>query len=241
MAVYYLQDAKLYVAEHDLSGDVNSMTVAHEVDDLDVTTFGSGGARTRIAGLESVSLSHEGFWDGDTVGSAVYDEIAGSGSAVTVCPTDGTAGEAGFIFKAPHFSYSPGGQVGDVYGFSGSASGQTKLVRGTILTDAAAAVTSSGDGSGYQVGAATAGQTVYASLHVIAASGTTPTLDLTVESDDNGSFTTPATQITFTQATAATSEWKTAAGPVTDDYWRVSYTLGGTSPSFTFIVTLGIK
>jgi len=46
--------------------------------------------------------------------------------------------------------------------------------------------------------------------------------------------------ITFTQKTAVGSEWKEAAGPFTDDYWRVKYTVGGVDPSFTFAVGVGI-
>lgn len=238
MAVYYLQDCKLYVAEHDLSGDTSSGSLQHTVAELDATTFGNG-SRVRIAGIEDVALSYEGLWDGDTVGSSVYDEIGGSESAVTLCPTDGTEGEAGFIFKAPHFSYAPGGQVGELYKFSASASGSTRLVRGTVMADASAAVSATGNGTARQLGTVGAGQKVYASLHVIASSGS-PTLDVTVESDTSSGMSTPATQLTFTQATGATSEFLSAAGAITDDWWRVDYTFGGTG-TITFIVTVGIR
>jgi hypothetical protein len=62
-----------------------------------------------------------------------------------------------------------------------------------------------------------------------------------VESDDNGSMTSATTQITFPQKTFVTSEWLSAAGAITDDYWRVGYTIGGSTPSFNFAVVVGIR
>ena len=44
----------------------------------------------------------------------------------------------------------------------------------------------------------------------------------------------------FAQKTAVGHEWKEVAGPFTDDYWRVKYTIGGGSPNITFAVMLGI-
>ena len=72
-------------------------------------------------------------------------------------------------------------------------------------------------------------------LIVSAASGTSPTLDLKIQhSADN---TTYADLLTFTQATATTSEIKAVATSTTvNRYLKVSATIGGTSPSFTTIV-----
>jgi len=79
-------------------------------------------------------------------------------------------------------------------------------------------------------------------MHVTAFVGAAPTLDVIVESDDNSGFTTAVTRGTFAQATAATSEWLTpVAGAITDDWWRIGYTLGGTITSATFAVFIGIQ
>ena len=71
------------------------------------------------------------------------------------------------------------------------------------------------------------------------ATTSSPTLDVIIESDDNGSFSSATTRITHTQATAATSEFLSVAGAVTDDYWRASWTFGGTG-TITFAVIIGI-
>lgn len=74
-------------------------------------------------------------------------------------------------------------------------------------------------------------------LNITAVSGTTPTLDLTVEwSFDGGvTFLVGEPADTFTQKTAAGSGAKvfTAKG----NAYRVKWTIGGTTPSFTFSVT----
>jgi hypothetical protein len=80
----------------------------------------------------------------------------------------------------------------------------------------------------------------YALLHVFSASSG-DTLDVKVQSDVDDTFASATDVITFTQATAAGSELKTADGPVTDTWWRVSFTIAGNgSESFSFAVSFGI-
>jgi len=70
-------------------------------------------------------------------------------------------------------------------------------------------------------------------LDVTAASGTTPTLDVAVQtSHDGATWTTVAS---FARATGVGSERKRFSG--LDRYVRAVATLGGTTPSFTFSVT----
>lgn len=76
-------------------------------------------------------------------------------------------------------------------------------------------------------------------LNVSAASGTTPTLDVTIKSKDDtsGGWFTIAT---FTQKTAVGSELKTLSanlGSIIAVFWEI----GGTTPSFTFSVGFILK
>lgn len=76
-------------------------------------------------------------------------------------------------------------------------------------------------------------------LDVTAVAGTEPTLDVAVKSKD------PASGkwfdlVTFTQATGVTSEMKSVAGNL-GSLIAVFYTIGGTSPSFTFSVGAVLK
>ncbi len=73
-----------------------------------------------------------------------------------------------------------------------------------------------------------------AQLHVTAASGTTPTLDVVLEDtvDAGASWNVVGT---FAQKTAAGREVINVTTPFTDRL-RARWTVGGTTPSFTFSV-----
>lgn len=69
-------------------------------------------------------------------------------------------------------------------------------------------------------------------LNVTDVSGTSPTLDVVIQDSPDG--TTWYDKESFTQATAATSEAKRLTN--FGKFVRVKYTIGGTTPSFTFEV-----
>lgn len=81
------------------------------------------------------------------------------------------------------------------------------------------------------------GSVVSLLLDVTAASGTTPTLNLTVEESDDG--TTWRSAGTFAQKTAVSQERKSFS--VAGRYYRIAWTVGGTTPNFTFSVTGEMK
>lgn len=242
MSVYVLKDCKLYLAGYNLSGDMNSLSLSYEAEMLDRTTFASGGSREKLAGLLNVTADHEGYWEGgiDKVDEVLFNEIGTSHEVMTICPTDGVAGEKAFTTKTLLATYSPGGAVGEMLAFTVSAEGHDTLVQGTIMINGA--LTATGSGTARQLGAVSATQKLYASMHVVAVSGTTPSLTLKVQSDDASGFLSPTDRITFAAATAIGSQWATpVAGPISDSWWRLDYTITGTSPSFTVICVVGIQ
>jgi hypothetical protein len=111
-----------------------------------------------------------------------------------------------------------------------------------LLHEGSTARTVTGNGTARQLGLVGATQKLYASLHVVDAS-VADTLDVKIQSDDASGMGTPTDRITFTQATAVGAQYATpVSGPIaTDTWWRVSYTIGGTSPSFKFAVVVGIQ
>lgn len=97
---------------------------------------------------------------------------------------------------------------------------------------ASASRTASGN-SGVLGGHYGAYSSIRAQLEVTAASGTTPTLDVTIEDTlDGTSFNTIGT---FTQATGTTREVINITSTF-GDRLRVAWALGGTAPDFTFSV-----
>lgn len=79
-------------------------------------------------------------------------------------------------------------------------------------------------------------QTLRAQLNVSAASGTSPTLNVLIEDSVDGG-TTWNTVGTFAQKTAVSREVINVTAAFTD-MLRVLWTIGGTTPSFTFDVNV---
>lgn len=243
MAVAYWQDMSVLDGGYELAGHGKSVNLAASVNPLDATSINvSSGYVTLIGGLKSGTIDMSLMADG----SAGFDLHSFDNLGVPTIPksviTRSADGSVAYLMRGITLGYTPvEGAPGDLAmaRITGASSGV--LVRGRLLHPSSVARTSSSTGTGRQLGAVTSTKSLYAALHVIAASGTTPTLDVKIQSDDNGSFTSATDRITFTQRTTTGQyDWGSVAGAITDDYWRISYTIAGTDPSFTFAVTAGI-
>jgi hypothetical protein len=243
MAIQFWKDMSILVGSREMAGNAKNVSLSTEVQALDTTALSTSGNTTLIAGNKSGSVSLEFMQDfaEGTVDDTLYPMLGTAGVVKSICTASADGSDA-YLLKSIPLSYTPiTGAVGELAMGSISGSSSTgPVVRGLLIHPSNVARTSSGTGTGRQLGAVAADKAVYAAIHVIAASGTSPTLDVIVQSDDNSGFTSPTTRLTFTQATGKTSQLLSLAGAVTDDYWRVSYTIGGSTPSFTFAVTVGV-
>jgi hypothetical protein len=226
---------------YNLSGDLNQTALNYASEAQDATTFGND-TKINRRGLLTVAFEMSGFVNAaagqsDTI---IFPRV-GSDSVFLVAPGGGAVGERAFGFKAHSGSYSPGGQVGAMLAFDYSADGAggQPPIRGTVVHNATR--TATGEGTGYELGAVTADQKVYALLQVTAASAS-DSLTVTVESDADNTFGSPTTRFTFTAATAVGAQiLAPVSGAITDTWWRVTYTITGTDPSFSFIALVGIQ
>lgn len=241
MASLLFNDAKIFIAGHDLSGQTSATALEYGADMLDNTTFG---ATTRInkGGIKSVVGSHQGFWDSAdayAVDPVLFARVGTADVPVVIGPEGGAVNALAYMMRAVHAEYTVGGQVDELLPFSVSmeGTGGQPLIRGRLLHNASA--TGNVTGTAVQLGAVTSTQYLYAALHVFSGSGAFTAL---VQSASDQAFTTPNTRITF--STVATgdvvaSEWATrVAGPVTDTWWRVTATNPATR---NFAVAVGIQ
>lgn len=243
MATAPLLNCKLWFGGYDLSGDMNALALKVSAAEKPATAFGDAGIKRR-SGLKSVMAQHRGYIDLAVGGvdDVLFGKLAVADEPMTAAPTDGTEGEIAYTFRALEGEYSPMGEVDEMFGFAVAAesSAGDPLVRGTVVLNGTKTVT--GTGSIFNLGAVGATQKLYAALHVFGVTGGTPTLDVTVQSAALVGFGSPTTRITFAQAIARGSQWAAAvAGPITDGFWRVSYTISGSTPSFPFVVVVGIQ
>ncbi len=240
MGKLVLSNAAVLVGAYDHSGDVNAVAAAYGADVVDFTTMGNA-SRRKLPGLKDFSATVEGFVDlaDEDIDEQFFNQIGQANVPITISPEQGGAeGERCFFGNAVFASYAPGAAIGEALRFSVSAEGDDDLVRGEIIANRTE--TATGSGPGVNLGAVAAGQRVFAAAHVLAASGTGPQLDLEIVSDDANTFLSETSRITFSQFTGIGSALLTATGPITDDWWRVNFTIAGTGPSFTFAVALGI-
>lgn len=241
MAKYVFTDGKVFLGGYDFSSHTNSVTLDITVDEQEVTTLQSGGFKERLGGLKDSSLSLDGFFEAGTEKpDALLGANIGNEVICTIVPDAGT-GNTAYFLKSRIFSYQLFGAIGEVAPFNLSKSHSSDIVvRGTIDIDGS--ITATGNTTGRQLGAVSSTESIYAAIHCYGVSGTsTPTITFTLESDDNASFTSATTRATFTDITAITSEIKSVSGAITDDYWRLAYTVSGTTPSFNIHATIGIE
>jgi hypothetical protein len=241
MANTVLTNAGLWVAQYALSGTANSLALGMS-SALQENTPLSATAVSRIGGLQVIAFQAEGYWD-DAADAVLEARLGMSNVPVTIAPVGSAVGDRSFVARVATADYQPlGGAVGELSMFSVGGEGSGVPVgRGSLLHNATRTSTANAP-AGVQLGALSSTQTLFAALHVTAVSGSTPTLVVKVQSDDNSGFTSPTDRITFATANATDNlaQFASVAGAVTDDYWRVVWTITGSNPSFSFVVSAGI-
>lgn len=241
MTEQVLTNAKVIIDGFDMSGSMNAIALDYGAEIKDKTTFGDA-SRRKVAGLKSLTWNHEGYWRGgdDDVDDVLFSRV-GKTVAMTIAADGIEEEDPVFINNVVLSNYNPGAAVGDVFQFSVGGESESEFVRSTVLINEA--VTINDSSTPIIISTLNTTQTLFANVHVLAASASS-TLDLVLESDDNVSFISPVTRYTFDQITDVGAKWMIPIrGPFTpnDYYFRINYTLGGTNPAFTFIVSAGVK
>lgn len=245
MGKFVLLNSRVFAGGVDLTGVSNKIELSSEVEEKKVTNFGSDGWDENLGGLFSTAITAGGQFEagGPTaVDDERWDSLIGrTHRAWTINPIAASVGELAWITKALTKDHKILDAVGEVAPWSASAAGSWPLLRGVVLHPPGTARTATGSGTAVQHVAVPAGQHLYAALHVLSVAGTsTPTLTVSVQSDVDGAFASPATVGTFAAATAVGDQILRFAGPITDTWYRASWTISGTSPSFLFVASIGV-
>jgi hypothetical protein len=239
MSAEILTDAALWLAQFDLRRSMNTIAMQADLETEDVTCFGDG-ARAYAVGLPRISFSAGGFPIDEPTDAALFGLMGQKDLPLTVGKTR-TEGAVAYVGSILDSQYTSLLSVSQARRFATTGELCTRSFgRGRILTIGSALATTA-NGTGIQLRAITINKKAFATLHVTAVTGTLPTMDVIIQSDDNVGFTTPTTRATFTQKIAVGSQIVNIDGPITDDYWRARYTIGGTSPAFTFAVAIGFE
>ncbi len=232
---------------YDLSADHNSVTLGDGVELVVEPAFGDL-IKTTYAGLKIADLGAAGLYNTAVTEPQLFANI-GAVLPITVAPgvPSGAEGELAYFLNALEAQFDPiTASVGQMakFKFAARAAGGP-LVRGLILRNTPApGDAATGNGTVFQLGAIGAAQFLWAAVHVFALTGgTSPTLTLALQSAPTVGFAAPTTRFTFTAfTTAPNTAWLTpqVGGPITDQFWRVTYTITGAPTGWQYAIAAGI-
>lgn len=233
MAFTHSKDGRVLINERHASGHVSGFTASHRLNLSEVPALGDGGMKF-IAGLLDGAFSVDGYFDPDS--DSLWSELKASrgtteGLLATVLPDGFTIGSPAFVTIGNISSFTTDSAVTDAVSLAMESQPNGGVDWGVSLHPHTAE-TATGNAASVDNTASSSNGGV-ATLHVTAASGTSPTLDAAVQHSVDDSVWVDL--IEFTQATAETSERKTVTGTV-NRYLRGEWEIGGTSPSFTFVI-----
>jgi hypothetical protein len=246
MAIQAVNNAQIIVETSDISGWIGTIgETPGQVTVQEFVPFGGGGFVQRYPGIKSGKWSLDGAADHDTTGvsSLLGVTLLGTQLGVSVAvPTTGTTVATGdwaqFGIGRLTSYQSMSAQIDQLAKFAV----ELETDGGFVVSGEVGAPLASRTTAGY-TGAAVAqtgpvtGKSLYAILHVTAASGTN--LAVKVQSDDNAGFTTPTDRITFSTVSAVGRQQSSVAGPLnTETHWRVTATIA--TGTFSFACYFGV-
>ncbi|MFI1030730.1 hypothetical protein [Streptomyces sp. NPDC020951] len=245
MSKTILLNVRTFASGVDLTGNSNKIELSAEVEDKDSTNYASQGWKELLGGLASAELSGEGQWEAGDPSRVDDASWAHLGSVIPWSVSANNAanvGDLAYLVSALRSDYKLFAEVGEVAPWSGTAKSSWPLVRGQFAHPPGTARTATGTGTGLQLGAVPARKCLYAALHVLSVSGTTPSITARVESSVDNTFASPTTRLTFAAATAVGGQsLRTDGSAITDTWWRIAWTISGSTPSFLFVSSLGIQ
>jgi hypothetical protein len=242
MAKFTLQNVRMFTGAADLTTRQNKIDLSTEVDEQDATAFVPTGDAWKevLGGLKSTSLSGGGQWEAGDPGRVDDVSFADLGglTAVTVCPQTAQVGSLAWLTSAMRGSYKLGDAVGNTAPWEAELAGSWPLARGLVLHDPGTVRTAAGTGAAQLYLPASASQNVYGALHVLSLTGT-GTITVKIQSDNTAGFASPVDVLSFTAASARGGQVLRTPGPLTDNYYRASWTVTGT-PSVLFLLSVGV-
>ncbi len=262
MATFVWHNARVFIDGYDFSAQFSLTQLEYTAEMRDATAMQVSSAATRIhkAGLWQADLTHRGFLDytDDAIEDIISTALgAGSTHNITVIPHP--QGTAGVIADADHAYFGQyvngrltwAGNVGDMAEFDWEAHGNEQLAKGRVSIDDVTAISGVVNGTGYQLGDATAfpgiggavdvpaGDRVVAMVHIVADDFTD--LDFVLESDDGAGFVSADTLATSANHSGIGAAFLESDGstPINDDYFRLRVS-GWTGTTATVVGSVAI-
>lgn len=246
MAIAAQTSAEIFLGSYRFTVNATNVNVGLHVDVKDATTFGSGGFEQFVPGLKVLTLNLQGLTD---YAAGAYDEWIrtsyGTVQVASVSPGVMAVGNTVVITQGiPETNENFGGHVGDISKVSTAVKPVGNVVaQGQVTNITAPTITVTGNTTPVQVGALGALQQAYAAIHVVTIAGTaTPTLTCQLASSptSGGAYTTRGAAGAGLTAIGGQFLATGILGVITDTWWRLNYTVSGTSPIFTVFASIAV-
>lgn len=242
MAKTVVKEATILLHNLDVSGLTNNVGLTLAPEAVECSNYASEGWKEFLAGLKATEIPFEGYQDAAVLEPVLFDDMVDSGLeypllVATTRPI--AAGDVAYFTNVFLTRFAERKQMGQVYGFSAQMERSAPLIRGLVSDNQNDATTGNGDALdlGVAIGST---ERLYYAVFVTEANGTSPTLDLVLESDADAGFASATTRATLAQFTDTGSVFGYVAGPITDEFYRFVRTVGGSaSPSFDFVAVIG--
>lgn len=241
MAKRVTKDATILVHNLDISGLSNNADTGVMVEALECTSYASEGWKEYLASMKDGEATIEGMLDVATL-EPILLEMAMSSTLYPLLVANSrplVLGDVAIFVRALLLQFSQRKAVSQIYGYSAQFKGERPWIRGQVLYNDT--LVASGDSDDLDLGSGVpSGEHLFGAVFVLAVDGTSPTLDLVLESDVDDTFGSPTTRATIPQFTDTGSYYFEVAGPITDEFYRIAATLGGTdTPSFEYVFVIG--
>jgi len=244
MARFVLKNVRLFSGGADLTTRNNRVEMNIEAESKDSTAFAPSGDvwHEELPGLKSSKVTGAGQWEAGDLSMVDDHSFAGLGAvnALTLCPAGAADGALAYLTAYARASYQLGGAVGDVIPWSGEWNGNWGVARGLVAATPTPR-TATGSGTVFQLPAVAAGQFLVGTFHLNSLSGTTPSVSAILQSSAVVGMTSPTTRLTISSMNAIGGQVVRIAGPITDTFYRLNFTIAGTTPSLLFMSAAGVS
>ncbi|MFM2078534.1 MAG: hypothetical protein RJA49_2424 [Actinomycetota bacterium] len=230
----------------DSTASWTSMEFGVDVATRDSTTFGTVPFATAVPSIRSLVCNLDGFQD---FAAGALDEWlranVGGTVVATLAPLSGAVGTVAAISRGVLGGYRPiNAAVGDIPAVQVVVNpGGTPVAEGLVVQASTTPVTVTASTVGQQIGAISAAQNVFAAIHVLSVAGTaSPSISAQIQSGPTLGGAYVNRGAAGAALTAVGGQWLSTAlaAPVTDTFWRVTWTITGTTPSFAVVASLAI-
>jgi hypothetical protein len=194
--------------------------------------------KSRVVGAQDFQFAMVGYWD-DALSHPALSAQLNLANVPLLFGVDRHIGDEAWIAQVVSGGYSPTAKVNEVAGFSLQASGSNISLPGKMLGFGVVSTTGQTPDVGYLLGAVPTGKGLYLGLQVVGRTGTATFTGVhKTAATQGGSY---VTRHTFGVISAAPGAPPVArvAGPITDTYHKLEYTIGGTG-TITFRYAAGI-